>query len=217
MFYHARSSASAVNNTASGVRRPKRFEKVVGLPVTPVPFSGDYEEVALGWYFVARATKVKVQSLSGDRPAVAAIFDASMAGDGKGLLNPLLSSAGGARSARAARFMLGATLLGLSHVMGEEVIPTARLTLRVVLAVQVYCIERAAATASPSLKLAYFINIAVYAVMNTMGLYRPNELSLCYLKGMWEHLFVGDRMRASGLFEPHIGTLFGRRSVRSPR
>jgi hypothetical protein len=82
--------------------------------------------------------------------------------------------------------MLGATLLGLSHVMGEEVVPTARLTLRVVLAVQVYCIERAAATAAQSMKL-YFLNIAVYAVMNAMGLYRPNELSLCYLKGMWEH------------------------------
>ena len=212
MFFHARSSASTVNNIASGVRRLKRFEKVMGLPVTPVPFSGDYEEVALGWYFVARATKVKVQSLSGDRSAVAAIFDASSAGDGKGLLNPLLSSAGGARSARAARSMLGATLLGLSHVMGEEVVPTARLTLRVVLAVQVYCIERAAATAAPTLKL-YFLNIAVYAVMNTMGLYRPNELSLCYLKGMWEHFFVGDRMRASGLFEPHIGTLFGKSQV----
>jgi hypothetical protein len=67
--------------------------------------------------------------------------------------------------------MLGATLLGLSHVMGEEVVPTARLTIRVVLAVQVYCIERAAATAAPSLKL-HFLNIAVYAVMTTMGLYR---------------------------------------------
>jgi hypothetical protein len=59
----------------------------------------------------------------------------------------------------------------------------------------------------------YFINIAVYAVMNTMGLYRPNELSLCYLKGMWEHFFVGDRMRANGLFEPHISTLFGKSQV----
>jgi hypothetical protein len=111
MYYRARSSASTVNNIASGVRRLTRFEKVMGLPVTPVAFSGDYEVVALGWYFVARASKVKVQSLSGDRPAVAAIFDASMASDGKGLLNPLLSSAGGARSARAARSMLGATLL----------------------------------------------------------------------------------------------------------
>jgi hypothetical protein len=90
MFYHARSSASTVNKIASGVRKLKRFEKVMGLPVTPVQFSGDCEEVALGWYFVARATKVKVQSLSGDRSAVAAIFDASMAGDGKGRLNPLL-------------------------------------------------------------------------------------------------------------------------------
>jgi hypothetical protein len=121
----------------------------VGLPVTPVAFTGDYEEVALGWYFVARATKVKVQSLSGDRSAVAAIFDASMSRDGKSALNPLLSSAGGARSARAARSMLGAALLGLSHVLGEEVIrPTARLTLRAVLAVQVYCIGRAAASAA---------------------------------------------------------------------
>ena len=116
----------------------------MGLPVTPVAFTGDYEEVALGWYFVARATKVKVQSLSGDRSAVAAIFDASMSRDGKSALNPLLSSAGGARSARAARSMLGAALLGLSHVLGEEVIPAARLALRVVLAVQVYCIERTA-------------------------------------------------------------------------
>jgi hypothetical protein len=45
--------------------------------------------------------------------------------------------------------------------------------------------------------------------MNTMGLYRPNELSLCYLKGMFHHFFVGDRMRFHGLFEEHIGTLFG--------
>ena len=46
-----------------------------------------------------------------------------------------------------------------------------------------------------------------------MGLYRPNDLSLCYLKGMWGHFFVGDRMRANGLFEPHIGTLFGKSQV----
>jgi hypothetical protein len=136
------------------VGRPARFEKVMGLPVTPVAFTGDYEEVALGWYFFARATKVKVQSLSGDRSAVAAIFDASMAHDGKSALNPLLSSAGGARSARAARSMPGAPLLGFSHAMGEEVIPAARLTLRVVLAVQVYCIEGAAATAAQSMGAA---------------------------------------------------------------
>ena len=48
--------------------------------------------------------------------------------------------------------------------------------------------------------------------MNTMGLYRPNELSLCYLKGMFHHFFVGDRMRFHGLFEEHIGTLFGKQA-----
>jgi hypothetical protein len=31
-------------------------------------------------------------------------------------------------------------------------------------------------------------------------------LSLCYF-------FIGDRMRANGLFEPHIGTLFGKSQV----
>jgi hypothetical protein len=61
----------------------------------------------------------------------------------------------------------------------------------------------------------YFFNLALYAVMNTMGLFRPNELSLCcaYLKGMFHHFFVGDRMRFHGLFEEHIGTLFGRPQV----
>jgi hypothetical protein len=34
-----------------------------------------------------------------------------------------------------------------------------------------------------------------------MGLYRPNE---------FHHFFVGDRMRFHGLFEEHIGTLFGK-------
>jgi hypothetical protein len=51
-------------------------------------------------------------------------------------------------------------LLGLAHVLGEESIPTARLTLRVVLAVQVYFIERAAASVAPTIKL-YFLNLGV--------------------------------------------------------
>jgi hypothetical protein len=47
-----------------------------------------------------------------------------------------------------------------------------------------------------------------------MGLCRPNELSLCYLKGsMFHHFFVGDRMRYHGTFEEHIGTLFGRPQI----
>jgi hypothetical protein len=51
--------------------------------------------------------------------------------------NPLLSAAGGSRSAGAAQSLLGTTLLGLAHVLGEESIPTARPALRVELAVQV--------------------------------------------------------------------------------
>jgi hypothetical protein len=213
MFFHARSSASTVNNIASGVRRIRRFGKALGLPITPTPYVGNYEPLALGWYLVARASKVKVQSLSGDRSAISALFASAMTLDGGSVPNPLLSAAGGSRSAgAAARSLLGTTLLGLSHVLGEESIPTARLTLRVVLAVQVYCIERAAASVAPTIKL-YFFNLALYAVMNTMGLFRPNELSLCYLKGMFHHFFVGDRMRFHGLFVEHIGTLFGRPQV----
>jgi hypothetical protein len=52
--------------------------------------------------------------------------------------------------------------------------------------------------------------------MSTMGLYRPNGLSLCYPKGMFHHFFVGDRMRFHGLFEEHIGTLFGKPQIANP-
>jgi hypothetical protein len=134
----------------------------IGLPVTPTAYVGDYEALALGWYLVARASKVKVQSLSGDRSAISAIFALAVTLDGTSVPNPLLSAAGGSRSAGAAR-----SLLGLAHVLGEESIPTARLTLRVVLAVQVYCIERAAASVAPTIKL-YFLNLVLYAVLNTM-------------------------------------------------
>jgi hypothetical protein len=65
IFFHARSSASTVNNIASGVRRIRRFGKAIGLPVTPTAYVGDYEPLALGWYLVARASKAKAQSLSG--------------------------------------------------------------------------------------------------------------------------------------------------------
>ena len=209
MFFHARSAASTVNGIASSVRRIRRFEGVMGLPVTPSAYTGDYEPLALGWYFMARASEVKVQSLATDRSAVSALFEAGTTLDGHGVLNPLLSSAGGARSARAARSLLGASLLGLSHVLGEETISTGRLTIRVVLAVQVYCIERAYCTRSVELQL-FFLNTALYAVLCTMGLYRPNELSLCYLKGMFDHFFVGERQHVHGLAQPHIGTLFGK-------
>jgi hypothetical protein len=43
----------------------------------------------------------------------------------------------------------------------------------------------------------YFFNRALCAVMNTMGLYRTNELSLCYLKCMFHHFFVGGRTPAA--------------------
>ena len=212
MFFHARSSASTVNGIASSVKRIRRFEGAMGLPVTPAPYTGDYEPLALGWYFMARASEVKVQSLSTDRSAVSALFDAGTTLRGDGVLNPLLSSAGGAHSARASRSLLGASLLGLSHVLGEEVVSTGRLTLRVVLAVQVYCIERAYCTPSTEMRL-FFINTALYAVLCTMGLYRPNELSLCYLKGMFDHFFVGERQHIHGLAQPHVGTLFGKPAI----
>jgi hypothetical protein len=162
MFFHARSSASAVNNIASCVRRIRRFGKALGLPITPTPYIGDYEPLALGWYLVARASKVKVKSLSGGRSAISAPFASAVALGGRSAPSPLLSAAGGSRSAGAARSLLGTTLLGLSHVLGEKSIPAARLTLRVVLAVQVYCIERAAASVAPAIKL-YFFNLALYA------------------------------------------------------
>ena len=52
MFFHARSAASTVNGIASSVRRIRRFEEVMGLPVTPSAYTGDYEPLALGWYFM---------------------------------------------------------------------------------------------------------------------------------------------------------------------
>jgi hypothetical protein len=172
MFFHARSSASTANNIASGVHRIRRFGKAIGLPVTPTAYVGDYEPLALGWYLVARAAKVKAQSLSGDRSAISAIFASAATLDGTSVPSPLHSAAGGSRSASAARPLLGTTLLlGLAHVLGEESIPTARLTLRVVLAVQVYCIERAAASVAPAIKLYFgtpeFLNSKAGEILST--------------------------------------------------
>jgi hypothetical protein len=101
-------------------------------------------------------------------------------------------------------------------VLGEESIPTARLALRVVLALQVYYNELAAASVAPTTKL-YFFNLALCAAMNTIGpLPAQQALTLLchtYLKGMFHHFFVGDRMRYRGLFEEHVGTLFGKPQV----
>jgi hypothetical protein len=154
MFFHARSSASTANNMASGVRRIRRFGKALGLPHhTDAVYRRLRAAGSRLVYLVARASKVKAQSLSGDRSAISALFASAVTLDGSSAPNPLLSAAGGSRSAGAARSLLGTTLLGFSHVLGEESIPAARLTLRVVLAVQVYCIERAAASVAPTIKL----------------------------------------------------------------
>jgi hypothetical protein len=83
---------------------------------TPTPYIGDYEPLALGWYLVARASKVEVQSLSGGRSAISALFASVVTLDGGSAPNPFVALGRGWLTLcrrGAARPLLGTTLLGL--------------------------------------------------------------------------------------------------------
>jgi hypothetical protein len=85
--------------------------------------------------------------------------------------------------------------LGLSHVLGEETTPTARLTRSVVLAAQEYCLQRRTKGASTSDDKLYWLYTALYIVVCTMEFLRPNELTKVTLNGMWTHCFTHERAR----------------------
>jgi hypothetical protein len=124
-----------------------------------------------------RASKVKVQSLSSDSSAFNQLYAAA------GLSNPFT------RPERGLRTSLGSSKLGLSHVLGEEKIATARLPMSAVLACQKHCMERAHESQTVEGKL-YWLYTAFYVVVCTMAFLRPGELSKkCTLYGMWVHYF----------------------------
>jgi hypothetical protein len=81
------------------------------------------------WYIAHRASKVKVRSLSSGSSAFNQLYAAA------GMSNPFT------RPKRGLRTGLGSSMLGLSRVIGEEKIATARLPMGVVLACQDHCLE----------------------------------------------------------------------------
>jgi hypothetical protein len=101
-----------------------------------------------------RASKVKVQSLGADSSAIGQLYAAS------GVANPFT------RPERGLRTSLGSSELGLSHVLGAEKIPTARLTMSVVLAAQEYCLRRTKGAVTSDDKL-FWLYPALYIVLVT--------------------------------------------------
>ena len=140
-------------------------------------------QLAAAWYIAWRASKVEVQSLGADSSAIGQLYAAS------GVANPF------SRPERGLHTSLGSSKPGLSHVLGEEETPTARLTMSVVLAAQEYCLRRTKGAATSDDKL-FWLYTALYIVVCTMAFLRPNELTKVALHGMWTHCFTHERARA---------------------
>jgi len=152
--------------------------------------------LAAAWYIAWRASKVEVQSLGADSSAIGQLYAAS------GVANPF------SRPERGLRTSLGSSKLGLSHVLGEEKTPTARLTMSVVLAAQEYCLRRTKGAVTSDDKL-FWLYTALYIVVCTMAFLRPNELTKVALHGMWAHSFTHERARALNLRRWYLGIAFG--------
>jgi hypothetical protein len=113
------------------------FQEAMGVPIVPSVWGPSaHSPLAAGWDMAHRASKVKVtevkvQPLSSGSSAFNQLYAAV------GLSNPFT------RPERGLRTGLGNSKLGLSHVLGEEKVATARLPMSAVLACQNHCLERA--------------------------------------------------------------------------
>ena len=198
MWFYSRSAKSTANGIASGFNKIRAFEEKFGLSTRPSVYGwSDHSEVAASWLTMQRASEVKVQSISSVYSAFAFAYAAAQAP------NPFnhpernhYSTAGHARR-------------GMEHVLGVTSIAQPDLSISVVLAVQKFCLERAASMQGKWAKL-YYLEVGFFVVACTMGFMRPSELPLNYLWGIWSHFFIGDRARLCGITRPYIGFLFGK-------
>ena len=196
-WFYSRSSEATINKLSSAVKRIRKFEDAMGVHMVPSVYEPElHSGLAAGWYMAWRASKVKVQSLGADSSAIGLLYAAS------GVDNPFT------RPERGLRTSLGSSKLGLSHVLGEEKTPTARLTMSVVLAAQEYCLRRTKGAVTSDDKL-YWLYTALYIVVCTMAFLRPNELTKVTLHGMWTHSFTHERARALNLQRWYLGIAFG--------
>ena len=196
-WFYSRSSEATVNNISSATARIYNFQEAMGVPIVPSVYCPTaHSTLAAGWYVAHRASKVKVQSLGSDSSAFNQLYAAA------GLANPFT------RPERGLRTSLGSSKLGLSHVLGEEKIATARLPMSVVLACQEHCLERAHESKTVEGKL-YWLYTGFYVVVCTMAFLRPGELSKCTLYGMWVHYFAHLKARALRLPRWYLGIAFG--------
>jgi hypothetical protein len=197
MWFYSRSSAATVSNLKSGVGFVKKFEAKFNLTLVPTPTNPQYSVIGNAWHIMDRASRVKVQSLSSDTAALAYLFAA--AGADNPHVHPL----------RGRMTMCGRTRQGLAHVLGITTKKSPRLTAALVLAFQNLCLQRASAATSVGDRLA-FLELGFYVVASFLGFLRPNELSKCYLYGLFLLFFVGERQRAAKVDRPYIGFLFGK-------
>jgi hypothetical protein len=194
---YSRSASKTLDNIKSGVGFIQRFGAEMDLQVVPTVQRPDFDDtLPAAWLLCQRVQDVKVQSLSSTTAALT-----------------FLSEAVGATNrhshpVKGEQTMTQRVKLGMAHVLGIEIIPTARFTLAVVQELQDLLLAQARGTSDKEEQL-YFYSTALYVLLCFLGFLRPNEPSKLYLKGMVDHFFVGRRARRLGITKEYMGLAFG--------